>query len=102
VKKLAAMPEVDGGTVLDHTAMVMTFEAGIGTNPVMPDEEPISAHSNENMVMLVAGRAGGLKSGIHVRGNRKHPAAVIRTAMQAVGVDRNLGDITDSVPELLT
>jgi hypothetical protein len=54
--------------------------------------------------MLVGGRAGGLRSGQHVSlaGRDLHPAAVMNTAMRAVGVPQDLGDITDRVDELLT
>ena len=46
--------------------------------------------------------AGGLRRGTHVVATRKHPANVLITAMNAVGVKRNtLGDITGNIPELL-
>ncbi|MGB8222427.1 MAG: hypothetical protein WCF10_07560, partial [Polyangiales bacterium] len=52
-------------------------------------------HSVENMVVLVAGRAGGLNPGEHVDSNRAHPATVLITAMQAAGYQGNsLGEVS--------
>jgi hypothetical protein len=54
------------------------------------------------MACLIAGRAGGLKTGIHVDANGMHPANVLITAMNAVGVQTNtLGEVSGVVPELL-
>jgi hypothetical protein len=39
---------------------------------------------------------------VSLEGRDLHPAAVMNTAMRAVGVDENLGDITDRVDELLS
>ena len=48
----------------------------------------------ENMVMLMAGRAGAANPGEHVNGNRAHPPTVLVGAMQADGYQRNsLGDV---------
>jgi hypothetical protein len=47
------------------------------------------------MVMLMAGRAGGLNPGEHVNGNRAHPATVLISGMQAAGYQGNtLGDVS--------
>ncbi len=52
-------------------------------------------HSVENMVMLLAGRAGGFEPGEHINGNRAHPATALITAMQAAGYTGNtLGDVS--------
>ena len=55
-------------------------------------------HSTDNMVMLVAGRAGGLKAGQHIVAKDKHPAHVFNTALQALGISKNLGEISGTVP----
>lgn len=98
--KLNEIDDVDGGKVLDNTAMVLTFEGGWGYDPEGGSSD--GPHSTENMVMLVAGGAGGLKRGHHVRADGKHPANVIVTAMEAVGAPGPLGDVTGNIPELLT
>jgi hypothetical protein len=56
------------------------------------------------MACLIAGRAGGLKPGKHVAAPGKHPAQVVLSAMNAVGVGGNaLGDeVTGNIPELFT
>ncbi len=80
------------GTVLDNTAMVMVFEGGDA------DGDP---HTGDNMWMLMAGGAGGLKRGHHVPANKKHPLNVTISAMQAVGLQTDtLGEISGRMPEL--
>jgi hypothetical protein len=53
------------------------------------------------MAALIAGRAGGLKGGLHVAATGKHPANVLITAMNAVGVPGNLGEVSGNIPTLL-
>jgi hypothetical protein len=96
-KKLRAIPEIDGTTVLDHSACVLMFEGGHGQDPESGGK---GTHSTENMTVLIAGGAGGLKPGQHVVAQGKHPANVVRSAMHAVGVDSPLGDISDTLPAL--
>jgi len=96
-KKLKDKPEPDGSTVLDHSALVLTFEGGHGIDPGAGEPAP---HSTENMTCLIAGRAGGLKSGQHVVAKDKHPASVVVSAMNAVGVDGGLGEVDANIPEL--
>jgi hypothetical protein len=90
--------EVDGSTLLDHSALVMTFEGGHGYDPEGGD---YGAHSTENMCVLIAGHAGGLAGGRHVQATDKHPVHVVNTAMNAVGVPGNLGEVSGNIPELL-
>ena len=96
--KLKATPEA-GGNVLDNMAAVFAFEGGHGFDPA--DNRAISAHSTENMAMLVSGKAGGLKPGLHIRGNNLHPANVLLTALRAVGDPRTtLGEVSGEIPGL--
>lgn len=83
VAKLKASTELDGSSILDHTALVLCFEGGHGYDP--EGDRPLSSHSTENMVVLIAGHAGGLKGGEHVVATDAHPASVIVSAMNAVG-----------------
>jgi hypothetical protein len=103
VSLLAAEPDVDGTTILDNTAMVLTFEGGHGFDPESPDNLH-SAHSTENMVALIAGHAGGLNKsgGQHLVATDRHPVEVVNTAMHAVGVDADLGEVAGEFPELFT
>jgi hypothetical protein len=98
VAKLRDTPE-GAGSVLDNTAMVLLYEAGHGYDPATGD--PNRTHSTENMIVTVAGRAGGFVAGEHIDGGGAHPVAVLNTAMKAVGVDQTLGEVTELIPELL-
>lgn len=100
VSKLRDTEDVDGSSMLDHTALVLAFEGGWGFD--LESGSNTSPHSTENMVMLVGGRAGGLHTspGGHLRAQGVHPAAVLNTALQAVGVDETLGEVPDRVDAL--
>lgn len=98
VAKLKDSIEIDGSSILDHTALVLCFEGGHGYDP--EGERDISSHSTENMVVLIAGRAGGLSPGRHVVATDRHPASVVVSAMNAVGVDGGLGEVSEGLPEL--
>jgi hypothetical protein len=105
VRKLKDTPDVDGSTVLDNTALLMTYDAGYGFDPFIGGDpnchcENENTHSSENMCVLVAGRAGGLKPGKHVVATGKHPAQVVNSAMRAVGVNQDLGEVSGTLPEL--
>ena len=52
------------------------------------------------MAVCVAGGAGGLVQGEHVVATGLHPVNVLNTAMKAVGVDEDLGEVTGTVPGL--
>lgn len=97
VDRLASTPEA-GGTLLSNAALVWVCEGGRG----LAEESgtPNSAHSSENMMALIAGHAGGLKGGVHVKTNALHPAQVLLTAMRAAGHTGTLGRITDEISGL--
>jgi len=60
-------------------------------------------HSVENMVMVVGGRAGGLKPGQHIDGARGHPGTAIIPAMRAAGYTGDtFGEATGHVDALFT
>jgi Protein of unknown function (DUF1552) len=88
------------GKLLDNSVMVFLNEGGHGLDT--SSAKINSSHSTENMACLIAGRAGGLKPGKHVAATGKHPANVLITAMNAVGVPGNLGEVSGNIPELLT
>ncbi len=100
-KKLKETDELDGTNMLDHTAMVLCFEGGWGYDPEQDNQG--SPHSSENMIMLVAGKAGGLNAsgGRHISAVDMHPAQAINTALQAVGVTQELGEVTGTIPNLI-
>ena len=95
--KLRDTPE-GAGSVLDHCAMVHLNEAGHGYDPGSGNE--LSTHSTENMICLIAGRAGGLMAGQHVIAEGMHPVHVLNSAMRAVGVDQDLGEVEGVIDEL--
>jgi len=91
VAKLRDTPE-GAGSLLDNTVLVFMPEGGDD------DGEP---HSGENMLALIAGRAGGLRPGQHVATDGAHPARVLISAMNAAGVMTDeLGEVTGNIPEL--
>ncbi len=105
LRALKATPE-GNGSVLDSTALIFALEAGHGRDAAATGTA-LNAHSTDNMIMLVAGSAGGrLKMGQHIRpaavgGVPRHPASVLITAMNAVGVGgTTLGDVSGAIPEL--
>lgn len=97
VQKFKDTPE-GTGSVIDNTVMLLVNEGGHGYDPEA--NRMISGHSTEEMTVLIAGKAGGLKPGKHVRAAGKHPVNVINSAMSAVGVQKNLGEVQGIVPEL--
>lgn len=98
VARLRDTPE-GAGSLLDSCAVVLLFEGGHGYDPGAGDDD--SSHSTENMAVCVAGGAGGLRQGEHVVSPGSHPVQVLNTAMAAVGVDEELGEVRGIVPELL-
>jgi len=95
--KLRDTPDVEG-SMLDNTALVLVFEGGWGYDPA--DDANGHAHSTENMVVLVGGRAGGLSGGQHIRAVGEHPGKVLNAVLGAVGVDGQLGEISGEIPGL--
>lgn len=89
------------GSMLDNSAIVYMNEGGHGWDPEGGKDD--SAHSTERMAMMLAGRAGGLNPGRHVVTQQAHPANVLISAMNAVGVvGDTLGEVQGTVPELFT
>ncbi len=88
VALLRDTPEGDG-SVLDQCALVFLVEGGLGPG----------SHTTDNMVALVAGGAGGLRQGEHVVApNGTHPAQVLISAMNTVGVPQNaLGEVQGQI-----
>lgn len=97
VSKLKSTPEGDG-TVLDNTVLLMGFEGGHGGET--DDGFVHGSHSTQNMAMLIAGGAGGLKHGRHLAMPGVHPARVTISAMTAVGGPSTLGEVSGSLPAL--
>jgi hypothetical protein len=89
----------DGRPLLDNTVLVMTNEGGLGP----AEGKNPGAHSTENMmVVTVGGRNLGLKTGRHIVANNDHPAKVLSGAMHAVGVPKDLGQITGRLEAMFT
>jgi hypothetical protein len=97
--KLKGVDEGDG-SVLDHSVVLFVPEGGHGVQ--LNDAISLwQTHSVEDMVMLVAGRAGGLKPGKHVKATGTHPARCLISAMKAAGVqEEKLGEVSGTIPEL--
>ena len=89
--KLKSTPDGDG-SLLDHS-MVM-LGSGLG-NP--------QVHDHLNLPIVVAGGAGGLKGGRHIKYPEPQALANVHlTMLNNVGVDlESFGDSTGKVPELL-
>ncbi|MEM6990749.1 MAG: DUF1552 domain-containing protein [Myxococcota bacterium] len=101
VAKLRDTPEADG-SLLDHCAVGFFNEAGGGFS--YENGAAYSSHSTDGMAMLVAGGAGGLLRGEHLvaPAGSEHTANVLISLMEAVGVSSDLGDVSGTVPGLLT
>lgn len=101
VSRLRDTPDINGGTVLDNSALVLVFEGGWGYDPESGDA--LNVHSSENMPALIAGHAGGLNpnGGVHVPHDGGHPTQVINTALRAAGVDHEMGEVSGVVDSLL-
>jgi hypothetical protein len=99
VARLRDTPE-GAGTLLDSCAVVLLFEGGHGYDPGSGNQD--SSHSTEDMAVCVAGGAGGLLQGEHLVATGYHPVNVLNTAMSAVGVHQDLGEVSGTVPGLLT
>ncbi len=102
LNKLRNTPE-GAGNVLDSCAFTYIWEGGHGSAyNAGTDTKEIGSHSTVNMMVLVAGAAGGLKPGKHVRKSGEHPARVVLSAMKAASGLTKLGDVSGDVPELFT
>jgi hypothetical protein len=100
VSLLRDTPE-GNGSVLDNCAVAFIPEGGFRTNPA-PVPGGIS-HNTENMCLLLAGGAGGLRQGEHIQApaGTNHPGHVLISMMKAVGVPGDtLGELSGHIPEL--
>jgi hypothetical protein len=88
------------GSVLDQCAVIFMPEGGHGVQ--LNDATSLwQTHSVEDMVMLVAGRAGGLMPGRHIKASGVHPARALISGMRAAGYTGDkLGEVTGTIPEL--
>jgi hypothetical protein len=90
------------GTLLDHSAIVFMPEGGHGTQ-LNDGTSQFQTHSVEDMVLLVAGRAGGLKPGKHIAAGGAHPGRALLSAIQAAGsTNTTFGEVSGTLPELFT
>jgi hypothetical protein len=98
--QLKAVLGPDGKPLLDSTSLVFVNEGGLGP----AEGKNPAAHSTQNMmVVLAGGRAGGIKPGRHIRGTLNHPAQVVASAMSAAGVSAaGLGDVKGRFEPLFT
>lgn len=99
LQKMKATEEGDG-SLLDNAVVIFMPEAGHGTQ-LNDATSQFQTHSVEDMVLLVAGRAGGLLPGRHLATAGAHPAQCLVSCMQAAGYtgDR-LGEVSGNLPEL--
>jgi hypothetical protein len=74
-------------SLLDHSAVAFLPEGGFGYFDDMPTQT--HTHATEEMLAIVAGRAGGLTPGGHVRAptSANHPVHVLTGMMRAVGLN---------------
>jgi hypothetical protein len=95
------------GTVLDRTAALFVMEGGKGltSDPQRSgDGGGDPNHSLDNAVMLLGGRAGGLRPGQHLNltGQDRHHGVIFNSAFRALGVPGQLGEVTGTVDALFT
>jgi hypothetical protein len=100
IDKLKQTPE-GAGNVLDNSVVVFMPEAGHGRHLNTPTDETPKTHSVEDMVLLVAGRAGGLVPGRHIATGGAHPGQCLVSCMQAAGYSADtFGEVSGNLPEL--
>lgn len=100
LNRLRDTPE-GAGNLLDNSAIIFMPEGGHGPQLNDGGVTDNQTHSTENMCLLVAGRAGGLQPGRHIRTQQAHPGSVLLSAMQAVGYTGNsFGEVGVGLPEL--
>jgi Protein of unknown function (DUF1552) len=99
LNKLKSVNE-GAGSALDQCALMFVPEGGHGVQ--LNDATSLwQTHSVEDMVMLVAGRAGGLAPGRHIKATGVHPARALISGMRAAGYTGDkLGEVTGTIPEL--
>ena len=90
------------GSLLDNTVLVFVNEGGLGPPAESRPGAAVTAHSTNDMVMLVAGRGGGLVPGGRlIRADGAHPAQVLIAAMAAAGVEVDgLGEVSGGLSSL--
>jgi len=89
--------------VLDNSAIIFMPEAGHGRHLNTPTDTSPKTHSVEEMVLLVAGRAGGLRPGRHIPTQGAHPAQCLISCLRAVGANGDtFGEVSGYLPELFT
>jgi hypothetical protein len=87
--------------LLDNSALVFMPEAGHGRHLNTPTDTEPKTHSVDEMVLLVAGRAGGLSPGRHIQSAGAHPGSVLLAAMQAAGhTEDSFGEVDAAFTEL--
>jgi hypothetical protein len=91
LEKLKATPDGDG-SLLDHSAIL--YGGGLG-NP--------NLHEHSNLPVLIAGRAGGLKTGQHLAFPENTPMTnLLLSLLDKVGVrTESLGDSTGRLEQLI-
>jgi len=98
--ELKSTPE-GAGSVLDNSVVIFMPEAGHGRHLNSPTDTTPKTHSVEDMVLLVAGRAGGLQPGRHVATSGAHPAQCLLSCMQAAGyTGDSFGEVQGRLAEL--
>ena len=99
VSALKATTDFDGKKMLENSAVVLCFDGGHGTSDIGGAH---STHSSDNMVVLAAGKSGGLRTDKgHIPSGGKHPGQVTLAALRSLGVTRSLGDLRVPLPELM-
>lgn len=89
VKSLADRPE-GGGTLLDSTVVVQVFAEGN------------NSHNCQDMSVLIGGIPSKLKMGQSIASNGAHPAQLMVSAMQAVGLSATkLGEVSGAFSPIL-
>lgn len=90
VQKLADTPDATGGTLLDDTIVLMMNSGGP------------SGHGGTNMAFPIAGCPSVLRIGEHVLApSGSHPSRLFQTALHAVGIDQDFGELPGLVDGLL-
>ena len=105
IKKFKAV-KIGDDNLLDYSNLLYFIEAGHGSDfeNLNNNNTSNSPHSTHNMVAFNAGgKKLGIKLGQHINGKKRHPLALMNTAMKSMKISNpKVGEVTSIIPEILS
>ena len=103
IKQFKAI-KIGDDSMLDYSNLLYFIEAGHGFDFEQENSAGVSPHSTHNMVAFNAGgKKLGMKLGNHIDGKKRHPLAIMNTAMKSMKISNpKVGEVTSIIPEILS